>query len=193
MNEKTVGKVISNIPEAYYDGLTYVVQGGYILIALALITIDYNYLYKIGYFFSSMENAQVRDLFLVFLFLAISYFAGQILTSLSYLLIAEPMGLIFFKKENKDWLEDCIRIKVHLPPVSLIATKRYARWVFSRNMALASFLIFIIGLICLHKPGIIVHSILLPISLLDAGIRKKWLNEFLANVFKVASKPFKKK
>ena len=57
MNEKTVGKVISNIPEAYYDGLTYVVQGGHILIALALITIDYNYLYKIGYFFSSMENA----------------------------------------------------------------------------------------------------------------------------------------
>jgi hypothetical protein len=60
-------------------------------------------------------------------------------------------------------------------------------------MSLASFLIFIISLICLHKPGIIVHSILLPISLLDAGIRKKLLNEFLANVFKVASKPFKKK
>jgi hypothetical protein len=55
------------------------------------------------------------------------------------------------------------------------------------------FLIFIIGLICLHKPGIIVHSILFPISLLDAGIRKKWLNEFLANIFKVASKPSKKK
>jgi hypothetical protein len=60
-------------------------------------------------------------------------------------------------------------------------------------MALASFLIFIIGLICLHKPGIIVHSILLPISLLDAGIRKKWLNEFLTNVFKVTSQPFKNK
>jgi hypothetical protein len=140
-----------------------------------------------------MENAWVRDLFLVFLFLAISHFAGQILTSFSYLLIAEPMRLIFFKKENKDWLEDFIRIKVHLPPVSLLATKRYARWVFFRNMSLASFLIFIISLICLHKPGIIVHSILLPISLLDAGIRKKWLNEFLAIVFKVASKPFKKK
>lgn len=118
-----------------------------------------------------------------FLIFGALYFIGQICTTVSYYLIANP-SIRFSKKitnhsnANDIFINQVFKIKITAPAnVGAEVMKRYARWVLSRNMVIFSGILLINSAIKNQPNFIILTGIIFLLSIWDSWGRLHAVSE----------------
>lgn len=182
MNTKPIETFLGGIPELFYDGVAYALPGLYLILGMAF-NFDKFSNFKVDEI-EFLENFLI-DLLLVIVCLGILYLVGQILTTFSsYLVWKMPSWIIskLYRKKRKskniDWYKGYRFLEVKNPHVAILVTKRYARWIASRNIVLASFILLVIS-IFMNDSYIFVYLGILFVFSIDAGLRKTWLDNYI--------------
>ena len=138
------------IPEFFYDALAYSTPSAMFLVILSIINdLDYNrFLSHFGNI-----NSFVYEILISFLIFGVLYYLGQLCTTISYYLIANPYikcskEIKKLKTANDIFITNMFEIKLKAP-ASLIneIVKRYARMVLSRNVVVFSLILLVNALL----------------------------------------------
>jgi len=174
--------IFSELPEGFYDGLAYIIPATYLLIGVELL---YGFLFPWTHYYFSIKPSWVIDLLLALGILGGLYLVGQILTVFSYYLILIPLHIIGFY-EGETWYKKYRWIEVELSSVSLLVTKRYARWMSSLNMALSSMILIVLSLITEEYTYAVVFLLMSVVFVFDLAVRYRWLQDYVDTIIQVA-------
>jgi hypothetical protein len=185
MSNESIKAVAEGIPEFFYDIMAYVIPGLYLIFGLGLVLEVFE-----NFSLESIKLSEnfVLDAFILLASIGALYLLGQLLTTFSSLVVWKLPVWIFNKiipphkiikfHENIDWYDGYRKLEINKLRIAGLVTKRYSRWVASRNVVFANLVLIIINLI-FHKPyGIILLGLLLVFSL-DTALRKVWLNKYI--------------
>lgn len=153
----TIWKVISSIPEGFYEMMTYMIPSGYMLVGIALLMND---LYEKGItklcpinslkaLLRLVDGYWYGQLLLIVIVIGILYATGQMLNTLSghYIICKWPRSYRIGEQETKKRIEkleyDFATIKHNDPSYSLLLTKTRAKWVLSTAIAGSSVLLIL--------------------------------------------------
>jgi len=162
---------LATLPEMFYDLLAYTTPSAIFLSFLAIINnVDIS---------SIIRPLNELDSFIfetlsAFLIFGALYFIGQICTTVSYYIIANPSIRISKKIDghnnaNDIFIKSVFKIKISAPPdVGAKIMKRYARWVLSRNMVVFSGILFVNSIVKSNNSFILLTGLIFVLSAWDS-------------------------
>jgi len=180
--KKHIERFYSGLPEAFYDGLAYVIPAAYLTIGIELLYGVFNDWVTI---YLSRNQPFIVDLFIAFIVLGGLYIVGQLLTTCSYYILHCPLKRIH-REENENWYNDYRRIEIEFPAVSLLLTKRYARWMSARNVALSSILLVVLSLFGKQYLCVMIFGLIALLFLFDLVVRYRWLKNYISTIISQA-------
>jgi hypothetical protein len=185
MAGESMKSITDGVPEFFYDLLAYVIPAVYLTVGLVFIS-------RIYILFSQFEflllDNIIIDVVLAIIGFGGLYFIGQILTTFSSFIVWKfPIWIynkIFTNKAvpiSPNWYDGYRKFELEKPYIASLITKRYSRWVSSRNMVLANIILLVLNLVYREKYVIII-LVLILIFLIDSVVRKKWLNTYISKL-----------
>lgn len=161
------------LPEAFYDGLAYVVPG---IVAIAGTLAVSKYAQNMLQIVYGKDSGSLERIILVLFGLCIAYQLGHLLTQLSLYVVYTVLGIFvrvmekagvvaieswYYRRRRKDpqtapwnpwqkdfdrdWTEDFVWIRYNSPAIGLEITKRYAGLLLSRNDALVCLVLVLVA------------------------------------------------
>lgn len=192
MDTDTVEDLAGGLPEAFFDALAYVVPGCFLMIGMAFSFQSLGE--QMGTFLSSTSSVLI-DLLLVVVVVEAAYLVGQLLTTFSWFTVYRPLKWCQDRLRSRsgakggesrsNWYEDYRRIQIQHPAISPLVTKRYARWMAARNIALASLVLVVVNLLTREWCLVLCFVLLFAGFMVDVIVRKQWLDGYINTIMKV--------
>ena len=190
MKDDVIKDLTEGIPELFYDIIAYLIPPIYLMLGIGL-TLGWFEGYDLKE--SLLNENVVVDLFIIFILIGILYLIGQLLTTLSSFVVWEfPRWVLNRLRRDKadsnavetiDWYEGYRIMEIKRPKLANLITKRYARWVTSRNIVLATLILLVMNLILGNSYSVLWFGLLIVFSF-DATVRKIWLNKYINQLVK---------
>ena len=193
MNE-SIKEISKTVPESFYDALAYLIPGTFLIICPFFIVPEYHVFVQKYYNASTIVFDKI---IIVILVLFLSYVLGQVLTTLSWIILGIIMGYFsklfkitcwtYKKNENwtpfdndfdRDWTQDYISIRNKNPQIGLEVTKRYGRFILSRNNVIVGITLIFLSIYFSEKT-ILLSSIFTSLFLFDSYLRRCWLLSYI--------------
>lgn len=185
MSNDTFKAVTEGIPEYFYDFMAYVIPGLYLIFGLGLVLEVFENF--------PLENVTLSENFVVDAFILLAsigalYLLGQLLTTFSSLIVWKfpvwiykkiiPLNMRRQSEKNIDWYDGYRKLEINKISIATLVTKRYSRWVASRNVVFANIVLMIINCLVRKPYGLLLFALFFVFSL-DTAIRKMWLNTYI--------------
>ena len=190
MKDDVIKDLTEGIPELFYDIIAYLIPPIYLMLGIGL-TLGWFEGYDLKE--SLLNENVVVDLFIIFILIGILYLIGQLLTTLSSFVVWEfPRWVLNRLRRDKadsnavetiDWYEGYRIMEIKRPKLANLITKRYARWVTSRNIVLATLILLVMNLILGKSYSLLWFGLLIVFSF-DTTVRKIWLNKYINQLVK---------
>jgi len=192
MENEPLKSISEGFPEFFYDLLAYVIPSVYLVLGLALILGRVNEIFS----FEPLINVNIIfNIFLIIIMFGFLYLIGQLLTTFSNILVWKiPVWLIDSFRNKKlgkkshytiDWYDGYRKLEIEKPKIANLVTKRYSRWISSRNIIMANIILLIINSFQRQIYGWFIF-VSMALFIVDLILRKKWLDTYIEKLIKLA-------
>ncbi|MEM6718023.1 MAG: hypothetical protein AAF611_01775 [Bacteroidota bacterium] len=183
-------KTANSLPNAFYDLIAYVIPSGifiFFLIFEKVVNIN-SYDSNLSFF----KDSWIYDLFFSFLYIALLYTLGVIISTLSYVLVRKPVLFFLskFKKINSKMKKglgtQMLTVQVQFnTEIYSEMLKKYARVILLRNLTLTFLAILIIKMVYLwNYDYLLMYLFLFGIVFAAYCIRHYWFLQNLSQLHK---------